>query len=84
MWDYRFFLLVEGKKMKVQCYVVIQGRDSLEVIKAEVGLHICLKEMNMDRKNRNKSIAVWRNHIEGLLTELMIAEMKRKIPHNGE
>lgn len=41
--------------MKIQCYMVIQGRVSLEAIKAKAGLHVCLREASMDRKNRNKS-----------------------------
>lgn len=87
VWAYGYFLLVEEKKKES---VVLsgdsgqRGRDSLEAIKADIGLHICLRETNMDRKNRNKSIAVWRIHIEELLTELMITEMKRKISCNGE
>ena len=47
MWNYEFFSFsLRGKKMKAQCCVVIQGRESREAIKAEAGLHICLRELN--------------------------------------
>lgn len=65
--------------MKVQWYMMIQGRTTLEVIKAKVGLHICPRDVSMDRKNRNKFTAMLRIHTEGLLTKLMITEMKKKI-----
>lgn len=70
--------------MKVQCNMVIQGRNSLEAIKTGISLHIYLREKNEDRKNRNKSITILRIHIEGLLTELMIAEMKSSLKNTGE
>lgn len=56
--------------MKVQCYIVILGRDTLEAIKTKVGFHVCLREKSMGRKNRNKFITMLRNYTEGLLTEL--------------
>lgn len=70
--------------MKVQCNVVIQGRNSLEAIETGIRLHICLREKSEDRKNRNKSITMLRIHIEGLLTELMIVEMKSSLKNTGE
>lgn len=56
--------------MKVQCHMVIQGRDTLEAIKTKAGFHVCLREKSMDRKNRNKFIIMLKIYTEGLLTEL--------------
>lgn len=59
--------------------MMIQGRDSFEVVKIGVRLRVCLREESMGGKNRNNSVTMLRIHIEGLLTELMIAKMGRKI-----
>lgn len=68
VWEYRFFFLFLREKIKAQCDMVIQGRNIFEAIKTGVGLHICLKEKSVDRKNRNKYMAMLRVHTEGLLT----------------